>query len=135
MRELALSAVVVKDFFFVRRSNGNKSGNGGHGFPNCFHFGKCSVGAGIGDKSPSQKISPKISPKGVCKKSSKIKDLRKISPISPISPGCRGYFVMRLRIHKETLNFTLLIYIYIRESQIPGIPKGVGILGILGIFS
>lgn len=44
-------------------------------------------------KSPSQKISPEISPPCAFKKSSNFKDLRKISPISPISPGCRGCVV------------------------------------------
>ena len=49
-----------------------------------------------GDKSPSPKISPEISPPCAFKKSSNFKDLRKISPISPISPPPQGYFARRL---------------------------------------
>ena len=83
-----------------------------------------------GDLSPSPKISPGISPSGACKKSCNFKDLQKISPISPISPGCLGCVWTRLRtyIHKETLNFTLPIYLCLRKPN----PRGPKVLGDFG---
>ena len=84
-------------------------------------------------ESPSKKISPEISPPCAFKKSSNFKDLRKISPISPISPGCRGCggALAYLHIHKETLNFTLLIYICVRKPN-PRHPKRRGDFGDIG---
>ena len=109
-----------KDFGGVaRREDGEDGEDGGDGED--------------GDLSPTPKISPGISPFGTCKKSCNFKDLRKISPISPISPGCRGCGWSRLHtyIHKETLNFTLLIYKYMRKPN-PRRPKMRGDFGDIG---
>ena len=104
-------------FFFAGCGYGHQAVDDGLGVTNRFRFGKTSAASRdvedgeAGDLSPAPKISPGISPPGARKKSCNFKDLRKISPISPISPGCRGFFLTCLHIHKETLNFTLLIYI------------------------
>ena len=120
-------------FFFAGCRYDHQAFDDGFGFTNRFRFGNTSAGAGKGDKSPSPKISPKISPALPFKKCWNFKDLRKISPISPISPASRGYFVMRLHtlIHKETLNFTLLIYICMRQPN-PRNPERRGDFGDIG---
>ena len=86
----------------------------------------------LGYKSPAPRKSPKISPAGTCRKANVFKGLRKISPISPKSPGCRGCGGLRAYI-RTSGNVIFSFFYFIYTYRFAHIPKGEGILGILGI--
>lgn len=107
---------------------------------NRFRFGKTSVvaQAWLAGIYPSPRKYPRKYPRGWLAKSLVKSRTCEKYPQYPQYPRDVGdFFFGALEypyLHKETLNFTLLIYMY-KQAKSPESPKGVGILGILGIFS